>query len=196
MTLAAKYKKEWNKPHGTPITRIPEGIEDAMFRSYFEGFYTNEQPPDYKQDISELANKQLKAASLLMDQLGSNYTVTVYRANDDFKSATKIEDPYEAGKFFRDNCYVIDVKSASHRYNIIWDGFAMPAHTYARVNEYIIQQQLSGGLLESNQSLSRVSACQEGEDFLQFFPKGFVVLNGKYKPMAELDESLKQGAMF
>lgn len=111
MTLAAKYKKEWNKPAGTSISRIPEGIEDALFKSYFEGYYENEQPPEYKQDITELANKQLKAASLVMDQLGSNYTVSVYHVADhDCRELVKIEDAYEKGKFFAGDCYVVDVQ--------------------------------------------------------------------------------------
>ena len=140
MTIASKYKKEWNKPKGTPITRIPQGTEDAMFRSYFEGFYQNEQPPEFKQEISALANKQLKAASLLMDQLGANWTATVYRVNDDFKAATMIADDYEKGKFFRENCYIVDVKSSQHRYSIIWDGFSMPGDKHAKVRQIIIEQ--------------------------------------------------------
>merc|ERR1712127_25592 len=41
MNIAAKYKKEWNKPKGTSISRLPQGIEDALFISFFEGFYLN-----------------------------------------------------------------------------------------------------------------------------------------------------------
>lgn len=41
MTLANQYTKEWNKPKGTTITRLPEGTEDALFISYFEGYYAN-----------------------------------------------------------------------------------------------------------------------------------------------------------
>ena len=191
MTLAAKYKKEWNKPTGTSISRIPEGTEDAMFRSYFEGFYANEQPPEFKQDITALANKQLKAASLLMGQLGSNYTVSVYWVKGhEIEGLEKIEDAYEMGKFFSGECYVVDVKGESHRYFIVWDGYNMPSPAHSKVTE-LITSQLCGGLLESNQSQSRVSACQEGEDFLQFFPNGFAVLMGQRKPMAELDEQLK-----
>lgn len=39
MTLALKYKAELKKPKGTRITRIPEGTEDSLFISFFEGYY-------------------------------------------------------------------------------------------------------------------------------------------------------------
>ncbi len=39
MTLAAKYKAEWKKPVGTTVTRLPEGTEDAIWMSFFEGYY-------------------------------------------------------------------------------------------------------------------------------------------------------------
>lgn len=41
MRIATKYKTDLNKPKGTTITRIPEGVEDSIFISYFEGFYQN-----------------------------------------------------------------------------------------------------------------------------------------------------------
>jgi len=43
MTLAAKYKVEWKKPAGTSITRLPEGTEDGLFMSFFEGYYENDK---------------------------------------------------------------------------------------------------------------------------------------------------------
>jgi len=50
MNLANKYKKEWNKPAGTSITRLPQGTEDALFLSYFEGFYKNDKD-EFGKDI-------------------------------------------------------------------------------------------------------------------------------------------------
>ena len=81
MTLAAKYKTEWKKPAGTHITRLPEGTEDALFMSYFEGYYKCELTEfgqgkgldlstTSNQDISKITNLHLKAASLAMDHLG------------------------------------------------------------------------------------------------------------------------------
>jgi hypothetical protein len=78
MTLANKYKVEWKKPKGTRITRIPEGTEDALFISYFEGYYQNavedfgkdngmDTTTTAKQDISKLVSKHQKAAQLVLD---------------------------------------------------------------------------------------------------------------------------------
>jgi hypothetical protein len=37
MKIATNKKKEWNKPQGTSITRVAQGVEDSLFLSYFEG---------------------------------------------------------------------------------------------------------------------------------------------------------------
>jgi len=78
MTLAAKYKVEWKKPTGTTVTRLPEGTEDALFMSYFEGYYQNakedfgkdkglDTSTTEKQDISKITNQHLLAASLALN---------------------------------------------------------------------------------------------------------------------------------
>jgi len=42
--MGVKLAKDWvvnkNKVKGTKITRLPQGTEDAHFKSFFEGFYT------------------------------------------------------------------------------------------------------------------------------------------------------------
>jgi len=66
--IANKYKKEWNKPKGTKVMRIPQGIEDSLFISYFSGWYKNTET-EYgkdkididlkvksKQDMAKVAN--------------------------------------------------------------------------------------------------------------------------------------------
>jgi len=119
MTLANKYKNEWKKPKGTRISRIPEGTEDSLFISYFEGYYQNavedfgkdkgmDTSTTAKQDISKITNQHQKAAKLMLDQLGKDYTVTVYQL-EDLKKPVKIEDPREHGKFFAESVYAIDV---------------------------------------------------------------------------------------
>jgi len=39
MKIAVEHKEKMNKPKGTSITRIPEGVEDSLFVSFFEDFY-------------------------------------------------------------------------------------------------------------------------------------------------------------
>jgi len=57
-------------PKGTNITRLPEGVEDSQFGSFFEGFYENtdkefargkdlDLSTTANQDISKLANVHL-----------------------------------------------------------------------------------------------------------------------------------------
>ena len=121
--IANKYKKEWNKPKGTQITRIPQGIEDTLFVSFFEGFYQGEEvdmglftnnvvgakETKKNQDISIVANQHLEASKLMMEQLGKDYTVTVYQLIDDCKNVVKVENPKEYGLFFADEVYCVDV---------------------------------------------------------------------------------------
>jgi hypothetical protein len=119
MTLAAKYKVEWKKPQGTTVTRIPEGCEDPIFMSFFEGYYQNAKEDFGKdknldltttaqQDISKITNLHVKAASLALEALGPNYTVSIYHL-DNLTKPVKVEDPQEFGKFFTESTYVVDV---------------------------------------------------------------------------------------
>lgn len=67
MKIATNYKVKLNKPKGTTITRIPQGVEDSLFLSYFEGSWktaeidieegkTAATSTEKNQDISKLAN--------------------------------------------------------------------------------------------------------------------------------------------
>lgn len=72
-----------NKPKGTSITRIPEGVEDAIWKSFFEGYYENavcdygldksglDLTTSAKQDISKITNQHLKAAGMIKQKLGT-----------------------------------------------------------------------------------------------------------------------------
>lgn len=89
--LAKDFCTEKNKPKNTKISRIPQGVEDATFKSFFDGFYPMLKE-DYgrnksvsidtstheNQDIAALSQKYNKAAQLVLDKLGANYTKTVY----------------------------------------------------------------------------------------------------------------------
>lgn len=101
VTIANNYKKKWNKPKGTEIHRIRSGCEDAVFPSFFSGWWAKKNQnieidagmdKDFidtkvkaKQDMNLIANQHLKAAALLQTQLGSNYKIDVYHVSDDFK---------------------------------------------------------------------------------------------------------------
>ena len=125
--LAKDFVAEKNEPKNTKISRIPQGVEDATFKSFFDGFYPMLKE-DYgkdkgldmttheNQDVSALATKYNKAAQLTMEKLGANFTKTVYWLDDNFATPVKIEDPEEDGKFFAESCYLIDIQSDTHRY--------------------------------------------------------------------------------
>ena len=125
--IAKDFVKEKNKPKRTKISRIPQGVEDAQFKSFFDGFYPmlkqdygkfdamQDSSTHENQDIDKMAKQQNKAAQLVMDKLGADFTKTVYWLQD-HKTPVKIEDPDEDGKFFAESCYVVDLQSSSHRY--------------------------------------------------------------------------------
>lgn len=130
MKYAKDFVKNNNKPKGTKISRLPQGVEDTNFKSFFEDFYpaikqdfgegaNRETHAD--QDISKVAAQQVKAKQLITDKLGANWTKKVY-ALDDGKTPTEITDPAEQGKFFAETNYVVIVEGASHKYIVKWFG--------------------------------------------------------------------------
>jgi hypothetical protein len=87
MKIAKDFIANKGKPKTTKISRIPQGVEDPMFKSFFNGFYqpliedfgdSAAKQTTSKQEISKLAQQQLKAAQLLFDKLGKDFTKTVY----------------------------------------------------------------------------------------------------------------------
>ena len=93
MKVAKDFITKHNKPKTTRISRIPQGVEDSLFKSYFEGYNTPMQV-DYSvpagtqptststQDISKIAAQHHKAADLVLDKLGADYTKTIYVLED------------------------------------------------------------------------------------------------------------------
>lgn len=61
MKIGSDLVKEKNKPKNTKISRIPEGIEDAHFKSFFNGFYDagkqdfGDKSTCANQDVSKIA---------------------------------------------------------------------------------------------------------------------------------------------
>jgi len=68
MDIASEHKKTQNKVKGTSISRLPQGVEDSLFISYFENFYADAHAELQKsfapesEDISALANQHIEAA--------------------------------------------------------------------------------------------------------------------------------------
>jgi len=132
MAIANKHKISQNKPKGTSISRIPEGVEDAIFKSFFEGFYENAKC-DYgmdkdgidmtttaSQDISKITNQHAKAASLIKQSLGNLKSFRTYMLTvDDLKTPVEIGED-EKGIFFSENVYVVDIQGSEHRYMVCW----------------------------------------------------------------------------
>ena len=94
--IAKDFITEKGKPKNTKIHRIPQGIEDAQFKSYFDGFYAMAKQDFAKgkdeayanthanQDMEALTKKKLQAAKMVLDKLGANYTKTVYYLDANF----------------------------------------------------------------------------------------------------------------
>ena len=98
MAIAKQFVQEHGKPKGTHISRIPEGTEDSLFKSFFEEFY---KPVVYEaktpmqtsadQDITKMMEKDKKAANLTMSKLGGSFTYKLYRLSaglDDVEEVT------------------------------------------------------------------------------------------------------------
>jgi len=60
-----------------------------------------------------MANTQKKAAELLFDKLGSNYTRTIYFVNHNDWTYEQV-NPEEEGYFWAESVYLIDIKSETH----------------------------------------------------------------------------------
>ena len=78
---------------------------------------------------------------------------------------------------------------------ICWMGPKLGGDEIAKTSEAI--DILCNHELSSDMSRARVNKGSESEDFLMFFPKGFIILNGPRVPMQDVADSIKQhGTMF
>lgn len=66
-----------------------------------------------------------------------------------------------------------------------------PAHCRETINRKICENEVS-----SNITQLTIMSMQEPEDFLHFFPKGFVILTGARIPLPEAKANIKAGSMF
>ena len=192
--MAKDFIKEKNKPKGTKVTRLPQFVEDARFKSYFDGFYPMlkeefgkdkgfiDTSTSENQDLGKVATTQAKAAQIMLDKLGANYTKTVYFL-EDHKTPIKIEDPEEDGKFFAESTYVVDLQSNTHRYQLCWQGKKLTSEENSHTLEAM--EIISNHINTSDMTRIRVRKGHEDESFLKFFPTGFVILDEARIPMAE-----------
>ena len=160
LTIANNKKKEWNKPKGTSITRVPEGLEDSLFISYFEGFYNGDSidggtgkdgidlSTKKKQDMEKVANQHMEAAKLMMDKLGNDYDLTIYHLQDDCRKAVPLDNKKEYGIFFAEEFYVLDFKGKNHRYMVVWKGPGY--HGDQNIHARSAMNDLEGGELSSD----------------------------------------------
>ena len=204
--LAKDFIADKGKPKNTKIHRLPQGVEDAQFKSFFDGFYPMLKEDYGKdkvgidtsthegQDIDKMAKNQQKAAKLVLDKLGANWTKTVYFLQD-HKTPVKIEDPEEEGKFFAESCYVVDIQSATHRYQICWQGPKLIGEQHAHTTEAM--EIISDHINTSDMTRIRVRKGHEDEAFLGFFPNGFVILDETRVPIADFNAKMTgKGGMF
>jgi len=201
MKIAKEFIANKGKPKSTKISRIPQGVEDANFKGFFEGFYPPiredfgvDQSTSAKQDIAKISQQKIRAADLMFEKLGSNYTKTVYWLQDG-RVPVKITDPAEEGKFFAESVYVIDIQGTGHRYLICWMGQRLIGDQIAKTSEAM--DDITEHLNTSDMTRIRVSKGHETEELLRFFPNGFVILDEARTSIADFyAKANEKGAMF
>ena len=118
--IAVEHKKKWEKPAGTSVSRIPEGCEDSLFRSYFEGFWgVSQKFETEKENMNTIANKHIQARDNLNAQLGELLGIEVYCFNEECTDWVQIQDP-EFGHFFSEEVYCINIRGSQHTFSVNW----------------------------------------------------------------------------
>ena len=141
--------------------------------------------------IAALAAKKQEVVAKLLTQLGS-YTVKVYLCKD----GENVEVPEaEHGHFFQDEVYCIDVKGEHHRYIVQWVGPRLPGDKISALREHMAKLT---EYVYSPHEITRLTVTQGHEDdtLLKFFPNGFICHDGAYKPLAQIHDMVKSGAMY
>jgi hypothetical protein len=91
MGIAKAFIKEHNLNPKVKVCRLPEGIEDARFKSFFRGWYKpvvrdvgEDKTVHDNQDIQKLAQQEAKAKNMVLDKLGANPTKSLYLLEGDY----------------------------------------------------------------------------------------------------------------
>mmetsp|Transcript_65419 Transcript_65419/g.90412 ORF Transcript_65419/g.90412 Transcript_65419/m.90412 type:complete len:135 (-) Transcript_65419:1020-1424(-) len=134
-----------------------------------------------------MANTQKKAAELLFDKLGSNYTRTIYFVNHNDWTYEQVT-PEEEGYFWAESVYLVDIKSETHQYLIKWMGRRVEGDENAKFNDLVAKHM--GGVLTDFTTLMPLRKGAEDEAFLQFFPKGFFILDEERVPFADYQKKV------
>jgi len=72
----------------------------------------------------------------LFDKLGSNYTRTIYAVDDSNWTYEQVT-PEEEGYFWAESVYLIDIKSETHQYLVMWMGKRVEGEQYAKFKELV-----------------------------------------------------------
>lgn len=201
MAIAKQIVIDNNKPKGTHISRIPQGVEDSLFKSYFEDFY---KPVVFKgedgrtsenQDIAKVAEQEKRAAALTLDKLGGSFSYTLYRLSEDLKTPTEVTGENEKMFVYAEDCYVIDVIGPNHRYILLWTGRRLSGDEMNLASLGI--DKLTGSEKSTNITRVTIRKGHEDESFMQFFKHGLIILDGPHQPMAQWRDHVKdKGTMF
>ena len=144
-----------------------------------------------------MAGQVAKAKKVMFDKLGdlSKVTKKVFFVESDWTTLTEITDPREQGKFFAESCYVIQLKSPTTQFIITWVGPGGLDDELAKISDATVA--LTGGVLSTLETRTRVKKGHEDEGLLSFFPEGFTILDEARVPMDEWYAKIEaNGAMF
>jgi len=202
IAFAKKMVKDNNKPRGTHITRLPQGTEDSVFKSYFEEFYApvkfvSGEPftTEANQDIEKMLAQEKKAASLTLDKLGGSFSYKLYRMSEDLKTPHEVTGPIESMFLFAEDVYVVDVIGPNHRYVLLWCGKKLGGSELQQAQTGM--DKLTDGEHSTHITYMTIRKGHEDEAFMQFFKFGLIILDGDHRALAEWKAGVEEkGTMF
>lgn len=203
MGIAKKYIKDNNLNPKMKISRVPEGLEDARFKSFFRDWYKlaakdvgEDKTIHDNQDIAALAQQESKAKDMVLDKLGADYTKSLYLLGGNLSEPQLLGEGENIPKvLFQDSVYCLDLNSSQHRYQICWAGKRLAGIDVARASEGM--NAICGGELSSHMHRVNVKKGNEDETFLHFFGNHLVLADDAHTDHQTWLVGLKEkGAMF
>eukprot|EP01128_Nolandella_sp_AFSM9_P008757 TRINITY_DN5432_c0_g1_i1.p1 TRINITY_DN5432_c0_g1~~TRINITY_DN5432_c0_g1_i1.p1 ORF type:complete len:861 (-),score=202.42 TRINITY_DN5432_c0_g1_i1:162-2720(-) len=209
---AKSFLKEHNRPDWTPVTKVAQGVEPALFKSHFRGAFTEyiDTPDAFNQRVkqkSKVAAKQ-RQEKINVDALhhpekyaiareelvygipdknykGGSFTEFEMFFVKEKKTHALPEEDY--GIFYSKNCYVVRysvrLRHGGFKHVIYyWQGRS--ASTDDNGSSALLAQEISQSYGRSA-TLVRVSQGKEPDHFLSHFQGFCVVRNGHRENWAE-----------